>query len=76
MKALQEFVPVQSNGDHITIRLDEAGRICPASYPYRHESRKAAEAEATRLAEINPGTKFEVWSRVTGRIADVVRILP
>lgn len=41
-------------------RGDGTGRIRPAHWPFEHASKEAAEAEARKLAEANPGLIFNV----------------
>jgi hypothetical protein len=47
---------------HIVVQKDASGQLKPASKPFIHPTSKAAELEAARLAEANPGNTFVVFS--------------
>ncbi|WGD31680.1 hypothetical protein AncyloWKF20_07630 [Ancylobacter sp. WKF20] len=47
---------------HIVVLKDASGQLKPASKPFIHETSEAAEREAARLAEANPGNTFVVFS--------------
>lgn len=46
------------------------GQPRPASWPHVHKSAADATKEAERLASVNPGKQFDVYQRVTGRVAE------
>lgn len=54
---------------HIVARV-EHGQPLPAYRPHVHTGEAAAVTEAERLARANPGKQFDVWRRVTGRVAE------
>lgn len=54
---------------HIVAVVDN-GRPSPAHRPHVHTGEAAAVTEAERLARANPGKQFDVWRRVTGRVAE------
>jgi hypothetical protein len=46
------------------------GQPRPSSWPHVHRSAAEATKEAERLASVNPGKQFDVYQRVTGRVAE------
>lgn len=54
----------------IVMRLDD-GKPAPSYCPHVHDTAASATKEAERLASINPGKQFDVYQRVTGRVAEV-----
>ena len=60
----------------IVVRVDAKGRLEAAANPHIHPNRAAAETEAKRLADLNRGQDFRVYSFVnlgTARGAPVVK---
>lgn len=53
----------------IVMRLDD-GEPRPSYCPHIHPSADSATKEAERLASVNPGKQFDVYQRVTGRVAE------
>lgn len=54
----------------IVARVDN-GRPRPSNYPHVHHTAADATKEAERLASVNPGKQFDVYQRVSGRVAEV-----
>lgn len=55
-----DFEPVQRTREAIVI-VRQSGKLCPSMTPYVHPNKAAAEVEARRLAEANPGQDFLVF---------------
>jgi hypothetical protein len=53
----------------IVARVDD-GRPRPSNYPHVHQSAADATKEAERLASVNPGKQFDVYQRISGRVAE------
>jgi hypothetical protein len=64
----QDIPDAVVGGGFIMLRRNSIGRLKAPRCPYEHGTRESAEAEAARMALLNPGTEYVVFEMVARQI--------